>query len=77
VGTHTSSGRDLKTLEMLESFFKSKVDSRGRIYLPKEVREKLSIKTGDKVYLKIQNDCIIVLTLKALDMNRFTFDWTP
>ena len=77
MGTHTSSGKDLKTLEMLESFFKSKVDRRGRIYLPKEAREKLSIKTGDKIYLKIQNDCIIVLTSKAVRMKSFIFDWTP
>ena len=61
----------MKALEILESFFKSKVDSRGRIYLPKGAREKLSIKKGDKIYLKIQNDCIIVLTLKAVNMNRF------
>lgn len=62
---------------MLESFFRSKVDSRGRIYLPKEAREKLSIKTGDKIYLRIQNDCIIVLTSKAVEMKRFISDWTP
>ena len=74
MGTHTSSGKDLKTLEMLESYFKSKVDSRGRIYIPKEAREKLSIKKGDKIYLKIQNDYLIVLTSKATNMNKFTID---
>lgn len=51
---------------MLESFFRSKVDSRGRIYLPKEAREKLSVKAGDRIYLKIEDDYIIVLTLKAI-----------
>ncbi|UCE96255.1 MAG: AbrB/MazE/SpoVT family DNA-binding domain-containing protein [Candidatus Bathyarchaeota archaeon] len=68
MGIRTSSGKDLKFSEMLESFFKTNVDSRGRIYLPRVVREKLSIKTGDKIYLKIQNDCIIVLTSKAVNM---------
>ena len=66
MGIHPPSGKNMKTIDMLEAFFKSKLDSRGRIYIPKEAREKLAIRAGDKIYPKIENDHFIVYTTKAI-----------
>jgi len=53
-------------IEALEKFFKTIMDYRGRIYVPKYVRRKLLIKEGDRVYIKIENDHFKVYTAKAL-----------
>jgi AbrB family looped-hinge helix DNA binding protein len=53
-------------IEALETFFKTTVDYRGRIYIPKQVRKKLLIKEGEKVYIKVENDHLKVYTAKAI-----------
>jgi AbrB family looped-hinge helix DNA binding protein len=53
-------------IELFEKSFKAKIDSRGRIYLPKGVRERLSLKPGEKVYIKINGESLIVYTVKAI-----------
>jgi len=67
VGTFPLSGINMSNLiEALEKFFKTTVDYRGRIYVPKQVRRRLLIKDGDRVYIKIENDHFKVYTAKAL-----------
>lgn len=39
----------------------AKVSSKGQIVIPKEVREKLGLKTGDKVRLEIQEGRRVVI----------------
>lgn len=52
--------------EDLENVCIARVDERGRIYLPKLVRERLRIEFGDKVYIKLLDDHITVYTAKAV-----------
>jgi AbrB family looped-hinge helix DNA binding protein len=48
------------------SGFKSKLDDRGRIYIPKPVRERLFIKPGDKMYIRIEDESFWVFTTRAI-----------
>jgi len=52
--------------EDLEKVCIAKLDERGRIYLPKIVRETLRMKLGDKVYIKMVDDHIAVYTAHAV-----------
>lgn len=54
-------------IKVLESFFKTPLDARGRIYLPKEVRDRLSIKEGDKIYIKVESNHLILYTTKMIE----------
>jgi len=38
--------------DAIEKLFKIKIDERGRIYIPCPVRQRFSIKLGEKLYLK-------------------------
>lgn len=53
-------------LEVLESLFKTRLDERGRIYIPKSIREKLSMKEDDRVYLKIEGDRLVLHTTRSI-----------
>lgn len=53
-------------VEVLEKLFKTRLDERGRIYLPKTVRAKLQINEGDKIYLIIENNHFTVYPAKEL-----------
>jgi AbrB family looped-hinge helix DNA binding protein len=55
-------------IETLETFFKTTMDYRGRIYVPKQVRRILLIKEGERVYIKIEKDHFKVYTAKALKL---------
>jgi AbrB family looped-hinge helix DNA binding protein len=52
--------------EDLEKVYIARLDERGRIYLPKVVRERLQMKFGDKLYVKILDDHIAVYTIHAV-----------
>lgn len=60
------SGNRISIIELLDKLFRSKLDERGRMYIPKTVREKLSLNPGDKIYIKIEDESFIVLTTKAI-----------
>ena len=66
MGREPLSGNRISIIELLDKLFKSKLDERGRIYIPKTVREKLSLKPGDKIYIKIEDESFIVLTIKSV-----------
>jgi len=53
-------------VELFERAFKAKVDGRGRIYLPKGVRERLSLKPGDKLYILIDGETFMAYTIGAI-----------
>jgi len=53
-------------LEALETLYKARLDERGRIYIPKVVREGLQINLGDRIYIKIENDHFTVYTTRAV-----------
>ena len=53
-------------VRMLENLFKTSLDVRGRLYLPKEVRDRLSIKEGDRIYVKVENNSLILYTTKMI-----------
>ncbi len=52
--------------EDLEKVYIARIDERGRIYLPKIVRERLQMKFGDKLYVKMLDDHIAVYTAHAV-----------
>ena len=52
--------------EMLEKLFRSKLDERGRLYIPKAVRERLLMKRGDRIYIEAEKDYFIVYTTRAI-----------
>ncbi len=37
------------------------VDGKGRIYIPKDIRDKLGIKSGDEVKLVVEGDRLVIL----------------
>ncbi len=53
-------------LETLETLRIAKLDERGRIYLPKAVREQLQIKLGEKIYIKIEEEHLVLYTTSSL-----------
>ena len=53
-------------LEMLDKLFRSKLDERGRIYVPKVVQERLVMKKGDRIYIRVENNHFIVCTARAI-----------
>ena len=55
-----------KILEELEKLWKTRLDERGRIYIPKMVRETLQIKLGERIYVKLENDHFNVYTSKSI-----------
>jgi len=65
---HPPSGKNELTeiLEALEKLWKTKLDERGRIYIPKEVRETLQITLGERIYVKLENDHLNVYTSKSI-----------
>jgi len=68
LGKHPLSGQNevADILEVLEKLCAVRLDERGRIYLPKIVREQLQIKLGEKIYLQIESDHFSVYTKRAL-----------
>ncbi|MCW3976997.1 MAG: AbrB/MazE/SpoVT family DNA-binding domain-containing protein [Candidatus Bathyarchaeota archaeon] len=56
----------INSIELLDNLYKSKLDDRGRIYIPKPVRERLSIKPGDTIYLKTNEESFSVFTRRAI-----------
>jgi AbrB family looped-hinge helix DNA binding protein len=56
-----------RIIKMLENLFKTTLDARGRIYLPKEVRDRLFIKEGDKIYIKVENNHLILYAAKMIE----------
>jgi len=60
-----------EVLEILEKLFKSKLDERGRIYIPKTIQEGLLMKKGDRIYIEAKSDHFIVYTTRAI---KKTFD---
>lgn len=52
--------------EDLEKVYIARLDERGRIYLPKAVRERLQMEFGDKLCVKILDDHIAVYTARAV-----------
>ena len=53
-------------LEALEKLWKTRLDERGRIYIPKVVRETLQINLGERIYVKLENDHFNVYTSKSI-----------
>jgi len=43
---------------------KTEIDDRGRITLPAEIREKLLLKSGDKLTIKVNSDNLITIQKK-------------
>jgi AbrB family looped-hinge helix DNA binding protein len=68
LGINPPSGKNelAEILATLEKFRTVRLDERGRIYIPKTIREKLQIKLGDKVYIKIENNHFAVYTGNAI-----------
>jgi len=65
---HPPSGKNelAGILEALEKLWKTRLDERGRIYIPKEVRETLQITLGERIYVKLENDHFNVYTSKSI-----------
>jgi len=53
-------------IEALENLYKVRLDERGRIYVPKVVREKLQVKLGERIYIRIENDHFAAYTRKNI-----------
>ncbi|MHA1245558.1 MAG: AbrB/MazE/SpoVT family DNA-binding domain-containing protein [Candidatus Heimdallarchaeota archaeon] len=42
------------------------VDTKGRILIPKEIRQRLKIKPGSRLFLKIENGRLVLLKATSL-----------
>lgn len=51
---------------IIEKFFQTRIDERGRIYIPQSVRERFSIKLGERLYIKIENDHFSIYTATTI-----------
>lgn len=58
--------------DILEKFFKTKIDERGRIYIPQSVRQGLSIKLGERLYIKLENNHFSVYNTTAIKKLQLT-----
>jgi AbrB family looped-hinge helix DNA binding protein len=52
--------------EDLDKVYIARLDERGRIYLPKVLRERLQMRFGDKLCVKVLDDHIAVYTTNAV-----------
>lgn len=46
---------------------KTKVERRGRVLIPKKVREKADIRGGESMEVKIEDDEIVLRPVKSID----------
>lgn len=58
--------------DAIEKLFKTKIDERGRIYIPRPVRQRFSIKLGEKLYIKIENGYFSIYTATAINKLQLT-----
>jgi AbrB family looped-hinge helix DNA binding protein len=58
--------RTNRIISLLEDSIKTTIDKRGRIYIPKKIRETLSIECGTHLFLVVQEDHILVYTPSTL-----------
>ena len=60
-------GDDIREIShVLDTFTKTSVDYRGRIYIPKKCRKAFGTEGGDTVYIEQEKDCFRVHTTKSL-----------
>ena len=52
--------------EILEKFVRTRMDDRGRVYIPKQIRRKLRLKEGDVLYITFEGDTIRLLTVSTI-----------
>jgi len=45
------------------------IDEKGRIVIPKEIREKLNLKEGSKVEINLEKDGKIIISVKRLSVD--------
>ncbi|AEE93282.1 VapB-type antitoxin [Acidianus hospitalis W1] len=45
------------------------IDEKGRIVIPKEIREKLNLKEGSKVEINLEKDGRIIINVKRLTVD--------
>ena len=50
------------------NFFTLKIDKRGRIAIPEEIRKELKIKENESLYIKIKNNSIIIHPEKSIEI---------
>jgi len=53
-------------IEALENLHRVRLDERGRIYVPKVIRERLQIKLGERIYIRIENDHFAAYTRNTI-----------
>jgi predicted adenylyl cyclase CyaB len=64
---------DRETLTgFIEKLLKINIDERGRIYIPRAVREKFSIKLGERLYIKIEDNHFSIYTPAAVNRLQLT-----
>ena len=52
--------------EVLGNYIPTRLDDRGRIYIPKKMRRKLCIKEGDILYVILEQDKLKILTVSSI-----------
>jgi DNA-binding transcriptional regulator/RsmH inhibitor MraZ len=57
----------MKFVDFVKSVIKITLDSRGRIYLPKSIRDALKISMDEDLFAVLEEDCFCVYTLKGLE----------
>lgn len=57
---------------IIENLLKTRIDERGRIYIPKPVRERFLIELGERLYIKIEGNHFSIYTPAAINRLQLT-----
>lgn len=57
---------------VIEKLLKINIDERGRIYIPQAVRDRFSIKLGERLYMKIEDNHFGIYTPVAINRLQLT-----
>ena len=57
----------MKFTEFMNRVIKITMDNRGRIYLPKSLRNALKIQNDDELFVLMEGDCFCVYTAKGIE----------
>ncbi|WP_371806151.1 AbrB/MazE/SpoVT family DNA-binding domain-containing protein [Candidatus Lokiarchaeum ossiferum] len=57
----------MKIIDILKNSIKTTIDERGRIYIPKMVREQYNLVSNDELFILLHKDCFYIYSSQNLE----------